>query len=421
MKLNPRERMKMKQLANLLILFTVSCSLYAQQASFQAPLDQPAQNGLHAILLTPEIRMRSQKDLEDLRLRDSAGKDVPYVIIQSERQYDSVDFVTWPLLERQIAGKANTTLIFSPTEKGINSVWLELSNHGLSKQCSVSGSDDRKQWFGILTSCALPPAYDVSRAVVYCPIYLPEVSYRYYKIVINDSVSEPLNIHRLGYFRRSGTSAKMVPVNSSFSIEQDQAGKRTLLHVNLQGLQHVNSLELTVSSPNLYERTATITVSRTKTVRRRTETQKETWFTFRLSSARSGYVDIPPLYEKEFTIEIENKDSPPLTIAGFTCAQLPLHLVADLHRGARYTLFTGNPQLRKPEYDLASFVNTSPLRLPALAAGALTAVKSAATEKKPETSYLQSKTFIWTCVGLGGLLVALFAFGLIKDMGKGTP
>lgn len=333
-----------------------------------------------------------------------------------------MDFVTYPILEKRIEKKSNSTLIFSPEEKSLSGVWLVLSNHRLAKTCKVSGSDDRKEWFGILDNFYLPISYEQQQPLVYCPVYFPEVSYRYFKIVINDSASEPLNVHRLGYFSHGATAGKRIPVGSTFSAEQDKANKRTLLRVKLPGSQHVNSLEFKISSPQLYERTARIVVHRTKTVKKRIETQKEILHTFRPSSGSPGPIEIPPLYEKEFTVEIDNQDSPPLAVSELTCAQLGMYMIADLRRGGRYSLFTGNPGLRAPRYDLASFVNTPPTRLPSLKVRSLMPVQPAsATKAAEEGSFFQSRTFIWMCVGLGGALVFLFAFSLIKDMRKETP
>lgn len=411
--------MKMRPYSRIIILFLLSNCLRAQHFSFRAALDTPKQDGLHAMLLPPELRMRSQKNLEDLRLQDSAGNEVPYVIVPGQSHYDSVDFVTYPILERRISKNRNSTFIFSPEEKTLTGVWLVLSNHRLDKVCTVSGSDDRKEWFGIVDKCSLPISYTEQKPLVYCPVYFPEVSYRYYKIVIHDSVSEPLNMHRLGYFRKGGTSGKMIPVSATFTIEQDKTNKRTLLHVKFPEFQHVNSLELKISSPHLYERSARIIVSRTKTVKRRIETQKEVWSAFQLSSSRPGPIEIQPLYEKEFTVEIDNKDSPILAISELTCTQLGMYMIADCRRGERYALFTGDSARRAPQYDLASFVNASPMQLPALNVRSLTPVQSPSVARPAEeSSFFQTRTFIWICVGLGGVLVLLFALGLIKEMRK---
>lgn len=410
--------MKMNYCLKIIINVVFASHLSAQNFSFCAALDTAKRDGLHAILLTPDVRMRSQQDLEDLRLRSSGGKDVPYAIIAEPSHYDSLNFIDYPILTRQIWKNKNSVFIFSPAEKTITSVWMALSNHRLVKKCTVSGSDDQKQWFGIISNYSLPATYEEHKPIVYCPLYLPEANYRYYKIVINDSTSEPLNVHRLGYFRRTSASGKLIPVSSTISVEQDLVNKRSLIHVRMQDAQHVNSIELNVASPQLFERTAKIIVARTVVVKRKKQIQKDVWFTFRVSSGNQGVIQIPPLYEKEFTVEIENKDSPQLEISSLTCGQHAMYIIAYLRSGEGYKLFTGNSQLRKPEYDLASFVRISPAGLPSLSVRSLTPLDKATAASPEEISFFEGKLFIWLCVGLGAILVLLFSFGLLRDMRK---
>jgi hypothetical protein len=58
---------------------------FAQHFNTSATLSEIKTNGLHAILVSPEIRSFSKADLQDLRLFGTDQKEVPYYISRDAR------------------------------------------------------------------------------------------------------------------------------------------------------------------------------------------------------------------------------------------------------------------------------------------------------------------------------------------------
>ncbi len=65
------------KIAIVLCLLSVN-QIVAQKFSVSAPISNIKSDGLHSLLLTPQIRSYTQSDFGDLRIFDAANKEVPY-------------------------------------------------------------------------------------------------------------------------------------------------------------------------------------------------------------------------------------------------------------------------------------------------------------------------------------------------------
>ena len=80
----------------------------------------------------------------------------------------------------------------------------------------------------------------------------------------------------------------------------------------------------------LFLRNARIIVNRKREIKKRVEVYEEVISSFELSSKNENSFAINNLYEKEFTIEIDNQDNLPLEIASIKLFQNPVYLISDL-------------------------------------------------------------------------------------------
>jgi hypothetical protein len=123
--------------------------------------------------------------------------------------------------------------------------------------------------------------------------------------------------------------------------------------------------------------------------------------------------ELPQLFEKEITIEIDNQDNPALEITSIDLAQLPVYLVADLKTNQNYTLKTGNATLSAPSYDLANNANSN---LPTASFSELNTIENQHSTQNTNTSFWQNKYFLWFCIAAAGLVTFYFSASLLKDM-----
>jgi hypothetical protein len=124
---------------------------------------------------------------------------------------------------------------------------------------------------------------------------------------------------------------------------------------------------------------------------------------------------VPRIYEKEFVIEIDNLDSPPLKIETVKFQQLVTYLIADFVAGKKYEVVMGDKNLQAPKYDLAYFKDKIDSQLPFAYVGKVEPIEKASIVSAP-VSFWQQKWFMWMCIGVGALIVFFFSLNLLKDM-----
>ncbi|HAT75383.1 MAG TPA: hypothetical protein DCS19_00680, partial [Flavobacterium sp.] len=141
----------------------------------------------------------------------------------------------------------------------------------------------------------------------------------------------------------------------------------------------------------------------------------EIFSNFELNSNTKNSFSIPQLFEKEFFIEIENRDNPPLNLEKIQFFQNQIAVIADLRANEKYTILTENPKLQSPEYDLENFKNSINNNLPE---AKIYDIKQISSKEKTlkNKSFWQQSWFMWLCISLGGIVIAFFTKSLVKDM-----
>lgn len=416
-----RNRMitKMKKSSIIILVALWVNQAFAQHFNTSATLSEIKTNGLHAILVSPEIRSFSKADLEDLRLFGTDQKEVPYYISRDARYTTSVDFENYPLLKKEIIPNRSTHVIIENIgSKAIENIVLNIRNSRLEKTCNISGSNDQKQWFGLLEKCELANLENPNNTHVFVDIKLPKSNYRFLKIQINDSTSAPIDILQVGNFRHSWVDGKLLSVlPTEVLTSTDAIQKKTIIRVRFDQPQVIENIDFQITKPNLYKRKCRITT--TKTILKKhskEEIQEETLAVFDLNSSTRNSIKLPTIFEKEFVIEIENEDNPPLEIKEIVFSQLPIYMVADLKAGENYILKTNNLNLTAPIYDIENFKNQDHATFPTAVFSGVKQIKNTTIAQHTTKSFWQEKWFLWLCIGIAGVTILYFSISLIKEM-----
>ncbi|OYX84568.1 MAG: hypothetical protein B7Y83_07740 [Flavobacteriales bacterium 32-34-25] len=388
------------------------------QSNTTAKINAVAKNGLHKMNLPAEIRSFSKEDLSDFRILDSKGSEVPYYILQGNMESKSSSFSEFKILSRTAIPKKETTIVFENDKTSLSEITLSINNSDVTKPYSISGSNNQKEWFGLVNKAVLSELKNSEAVRVFKTIALPLSSYRYLKIDLNDSISLPINILKIGFFTHKINAADLVEITKrSIKTMQIQAQKKTLIHVAFNHPQIVNQINFTVSNPNLFQRNARIYVNKKNVIKHKTKSYQETLSNFELNSNQKNSFTVQQLFEKDFFIEIENHDNQPLTFAKIQFFQNPVTIIADLKANENYSIQTGNPKLNRPEYDLENFKNNINTDLPEATIHDIQHLT--AKENKIKTqSFWQQAWFMWLCIGLGGIAIVFFTANLVKDMKK---
>lgn len=413
MKTNPTTAMKYNKFILLLFLTNLSIA----QNTTTAKIKTVMQNGLHKIVLPPEIRSFSKQDLSDFRIFDAKENEVPYFLVQNESKKVTSDFNEYKIISKTVVPKKSSSIIIEvPSVQNYEQISFFIANSNVIKRYSVSGSDDQKEWFGLSNAQELYDLASNSQTYVVKTISLPLCSYKFLKIDLDDKKTLPINILKAGNFNSQIKSDSLLLITpKSFSVTQLPSKKETLIHIAFDAPQIINQVTFEISKPNFYTRNATIYKNETREIKHKTEIVPVGITNFELSSKTKNTFDIPETFEKEFFIKIDNQDNQPLSIADIKCTQIPVSIIADLNANEAYTIKTGNPNLGAPQYDLSNFKNSISGNLPETSIYEIkktVLTKSAGADK----SFWQQAWFMWTCIILGGIAIVYFTTSLVKDM-----
>jgi hypothetical protein len=409
--------MKMIKTFNYLVLLTLCTTSALAQNTTTAKIKTLANNGLQGIVLTPEFRGYAKYDLSNVRIYDASQHEVPYVISEQNESLPTTNFETYTTLNTTaVANKSTTLIIHKGATLKTDQLTLNIANTDGVKTYSLSGSNDKINWFGL---CNKQQLYDLQSAVttsVVKTIYFPLNEYKYVQLVLDDSTSLPINVLKIGYATQQSqaTALQHVAVKST-TITQLSTEQKTRIAVTLNSTELINQIAFVVSNPTHYKRYARLYTNVTRKQKRRIITEQNEIARFELNSESKNNIQLPSLVATEFFIEIENNDNPPLTITTINYLQTPMTLIADLQAKVQYTLCTGDTLLNAPQYDLSYFTNTNHAAIPTTTLYDMqhTSAKVSGTGAVP---IWQSKWFLWLCIGLGGVTLAYFAGSLVKVM-----
>lgn len=373
--------------------------------------------GLYKIIVPPAVRSFSNADLSNFRIYDSKKNEVPYFVVQGNSQIVTQDFEQYPIVDKSSVPKKNTTYIVKVSAaKKLNQIALVINNSDMVKTYDLSGSNDKKQWFGISNKATLDQLSSALTTTVTKNISFPLSQYRYLKFVFNDSLTLPINVVRAENSWdeiRAGHLQKITP--KSVKTEQLKEQKITIIHVEFDHPQIIDRIDFKVKAPRYYKRPVSIYTNAIRKVKRKNISYNDYICEFELSSVGKTSFDIPQTFEKQLEIEIGNKDNQPLDIAEIIFGQLPAYVVAELDANETYTFQTGDPKITTPQYDIAEVSHGNIHSLPETA---LTNIQHSQNlfAARSSGSFWQQPWFMWACIVLAAAAILFFTVSLVKDM-----
>jgi len=393
--------------------------LFSQEFSVEGKILGAKTNGLHSVLITPEIRSLSKEDLSDIRIFDSKNQETPY-FLTNDFKTTSTAFEEFKIISKSnIPNKSSSVVFENNSNKNLTELTFAIANSDVQKTYSISGSNDLSQWFGLVNNNLLYDLTDSENTFIYKNISVPNNKYRYLKIDFNDKKTLPIAVLKVGKFSSQTSASALQEIKKEeFKIEEFPKAKKTRIIFNFENTPTINQISFTIKNASLYRRTAKIIVSRTEVYKKRKKNYEENLENFELASNTTNTFSIGELREKEFYIDIENQDNQPLSIAEVKLFQNPIYAVADLVSGENYTLKTGNLKLSEPHYDLSSFQNSISKVLPEAQISAITKIKKSQKIASENNTIWSQPWFMWVCIGIAGIIIFYFSMSLMKDMKK---
>jgi hypothetical protein len=244
----------------------------------------------------------------------------------------------------------------------INNISLHIKNANVNKKVKLSGSSDSRSWYIIEDDYLLQSVYNNNTTSEVRLLDFPLSDYEYYKLEINDSLSAPLNIIKAGYYDTYTENGKYMLISkASFRQRDDTLPKQTFVGITLDQPTFIDKLEVEVAAPSLYFRQAIIYATiKEKGRKGREKLVYKSVSSAELKSGSSNTIYLSDFRAKNFHLVINNEDNPPLQIQNIKAYQLNVYLIAELRKGARYSLQFGNQAIGQPAYDLQYFTDKIP-------------------------------------------------------------
>ncbi|MEK7686627.1 MAG: DUF3999 family protein [Verrucomicrobiota bacterium] len=343
---------------------------------------QVLQAGLVKISLPAETLGAARPGLEDLRIFDDAGHEVPYHVERSR----PVDKVVRDARSFQISLAASETSILLETgiTQPVEGVTLNAPARSFIKSVRVEGSRDRQTWQRLAQGQPIfRQAYGPSQLYV----AFPPGAWPFLRLTVDDRRSEPVPFSGARIHGAALEPSPLEPVLIAIAERIENPGE-TRLTLNL-GAAHLQLARLRIeTSDTLFTREVTAAV------RRISENAVIEQALARGTIYRLAIEGQPASSNLSFSVEaavpsndllllIQNHDSPPLRITGITAERRPVYVVFHAPQSSPYHLLTGHAQCPAPRYDLAAL--GSDLEKVAVSALAVTALTANPAYRQAET------------------------------------
>ena len=313
-------------------------------------LDVPAK-GLVRINVPATTLNAAQPGLEDLRIIDSTGNQVPYLI---ERLLPDTESTIRPTEFRSTIENGATQLnLKTGTSAPIVGVNLETPATHFMKAADVEGSNDGRTWTKLAGGDSL---FQLPNGATKGRISLPEGAWQLLRITIDDLGSTPVpftgaQLHKA----RTNAPAEAVEVTIR---SRDESPGTTRLALDLGAANLIlGSLRIESNEP-VFTRAVTLAVPEVSDdgIRERDITDAAI-YRVNVNGKHEAHLEIPlesQIQTPDLLVLIRNEDSPPISIDAVRADRRLVRLTFFANQPGQYSLLSGNTQAIAPRYDLSA-------------------------------------------------------------------
>ena len=307
--------------------------------------------GLVRVNLPAATLDAAQPGLEDLRIVDSTGNQVPYLI---ERLLPDAESKIRPAEFRGIIENGATRLnLKTGTSAPIIGVTLETPATRYMKAADVEGSNDGTTWTKLAGGDSL---FQLPNGATKLRVSLPEGAWEFLRVTIDDLGSPPVpftgaQLHKA----RTTAPAETVPITVK-TRDESPGTTRLALDIGAANLT-LGSLRIESNEP-VFTRAVTLAVPEVGDdgIRER-NIADAVIYRVNVNGKNEAHLEIPlesQIQTRELFVLIRNEDSPPLSIDTIRADRRLVRLTFFANQPGQYSLLSGNTQSSAPRYDLSA-------------------------------------------------------------------
>jgi len=371
---------------------------------YKIALPEVDKDGFYAVDLPYFVLGKMQANLADIRMLDNeTQQEIAYIIKENIDEYYNSEFIPFSItIEKQ--GK-ETNVIIATEGKKVSSFTLRIKNADINKVATLQGSNDKQKWYGVKDEFWLRNNYTQNQPETLIDIHFPLSDYQYYKLIVNDSLTAPLNILSVGTIKNRHNREKhflQIPIAEQTIKTKD---KITEIQLVFDNKFLISKLELYVSNPQYFSREIVVCCPTLYKIHNGKRKQQYMSYASPIRQTISSKND-----ERVFTIDynhrtdtlllsIQNGDDQPLTIDSIKAFTKNMYLAVFLQEGKSYSLVYGNSSAVLPRYDL-TFANNLPEEITHISPSANVEEINSPAEEKTSSALLDfMKTYgLWIII-----------------------
>lgn len=305
------------------------------------------------LALPPETLGLARPGLEDLRLLDPAGREVPFVFTLPAPSVPAATRAPFSF-RATLTDSATQLLLEIGTTMPLEVVTLATPAPSFLKAARLEISPDGERWEIFADRAALFRQFGAEQL----RFDLKRRTASHLRVTIDDTHSRPVPFTGAMLQLAGATPPDVTAPIVVRIVRREEFAGESVLTLDLGGA-HVPlaALEFATAEP-LFARTVTFAARelREETAVERTLATDSIWRVAADGVPTTARLDVPLHFvapSRELLVHVANGDSPPLAIDSVAARQRPRWLVFRAAEPGTYTFLTGNAQIPAPRYDLA--------------------------------------------------------------------
>lgn len=313
-------------------------------------LEVPAK-GLVRVNVPAATLDAAQPGLEDLRIVDFKGEQVPYLI---ERLLPVPESTIRPTeFHSTIENGATQLNLKTATASPIFSISLETPATQFMKAVDVEGSNDGRTWTKLAGGDSF---FQLPNGATKRRVSLPEGAWQLLRITIDDLGSPPVPFTGVQLHKaRTNAPAEAVEVTIK---SRDESPGQTRLALDLgEANLTLGSLRIESNEP-VFTRAVSLAVPEVNDDGIREHNISDAViYRVNVNGKNEAHLEIPlesQIHTRELFLLIRNEDSPPISIDTVRADRRLVRLTFFANQPGQYSLLSGNTQCAAPRYDLSA-------------------------------------------------------------------
>ena len=313
-------------------------------------LEVPAKGLVRVNVPAPTLDA-AQPGLEDLRIVDSKGNQVPYLI---ERLLPDAESKIRPAEFRSTIENGATNLnLRTGSRAPLVGVRLETPATRFMKAVDIEGSNDGTTWTKLAGGDSL---FRLPDGAAKLRVSFPEGAWEFLRVTIDDLGSPPVpftgaDLHKA----RTTAPAEPLPITIK-SRDESPGATRLALDLGAANLT-LGSLRIESNEP-VFTRIVTLAVPEfgNDGIRER-NIADAVIYRVNMNGKNEAHLEIPlesEIHTRELLVLIQNEDSPPISIDSVRADRRLVRLTFFANQPGQYSLLSGNTQCTAPRYDLSA-------------------------------------------------------------------